>query len=155
MNGYKSDLIEYKGVADYIPKSIKSKKDFGIEEVIKINDTNKNIEEILRVTVKGICEDIRKIETPRAVSVDGIRLTGKKLLVNSIFIIRIEYIDKKFKNKIYLIKTKTNYLTSVVLEEEEALKRKNIATIFIEEILAKKINDTDILVAVYGVIGVE
>lgn len=152
MNGYKNDLIEYKGVADYIPKSIKSKKEFSIEEIIIIN---KDIEEVLKVSVNGVCEDTRKIKTPKAISIDGIRLTGRKLLVNSNFSIRIEYIESNFKNKVYLIKRKINYLTSIILEDEDAIKRKNIVTIFIEEILARKINDTDILVSIYGVIGVE
>ena len=152
MNGYKKDLIEYKGVADYIPKSIKSKKEFSIEEIITIN---KDIEEVLKVSVNGVCEDTRKIKTPKAISIDGIRLTGRKLLVNSNFSIRIEYIEINFKNKVYLIKRKINYLTSIILEDEDAIKRKNIVTIFIEEILARKINDTDILVSIYGVIGVE
>lgn len=155
MNEYKSDLIDYKGVSDYIPNSIKSKKEFSIEEIIKIQDENKSIDEIVKVSVSGICEETRKIITPRAISIDGIKLTGSKLLVYSLFNIRVEYIDESIKKRIYSIKKSINYPQSVILEEDAAIKRKNIATIFIEEILAKKINDSQILVAIYGIIGVE
>lgn len=155
MDEYNIDLIDYQGVSDYIPKDINSKQEFNIQEVIEIGEKDIFLDEIIKVYVKGRCENIRKITTPKGISIDGVKLTGKKALVSSSFILRIEYISSNFNNKIYSSKTTKNYFTSIILEEEEAIKRKNIATVFIEDILAKKINSKEVLIDVYGFIGIE
>lgn len=155
MDGYNVDLIDYQGVSDYIPKDINSKQEFNIQEVIKIQDKGVFLDEIVKVYAKGRCNYIRKINTPIGVSIDGIKLTGKKALVNASFILRVEYISSNVNNKIYSSKINKEYFTSVILEEEEAIKRKNIATVFIEDILARKINSKEVLVVIYGFIGIE
>ncbi|MGL5347271.1 MAG: hypothetical protein ACRDA3_07960 [Peptostreptococcaceae bacterium] len=155
MEEYRDDLVEYKGISDYIPEVLNSKKEINLEEIIKIPDKDIEIEEILKVSIAGECTDIRVIDTPIGVSIDGLRLTGKKAIVNISFAIRIEYISKQSSNKIYTLKANKRMITSVILEKEEYIKRVNIASVFIEDILAKRMGKQDILLIIYGIIGVE
>ncbi|MGL5416312.1 MAG: hypothetical protein ACRDAU_11680 [Clostridium sp.] len=155
MDEYNVDLIDYQGVSDYIPEDINSRKEFNIQEVIEIGDKDIFLDEIIKVYVKGRCENIRRIATPQGTSIDGIKLTGRKAFVSSLFSLRVEYIASNFNNKIYSSKTSKNYFTSVILEEEEAMKRKNIATVFIEDIVARKISGKEVLIDIYGFIGIE
>lgn len=154
MSNYKSDLIEYKGVSDYFPTCIKSKKEFNIDELVII-DNDIYISEVVKVTVDWSCEKIKRIETPKGISIDGIRLTGYKLLVDLYFDIRIEFIEQNDSSKVLSIKHDKFYLTSVILEEEEIDNRRNIATVFIENIISTILSEKEILIVISGVIGVE
>lgn len=153
MNNMINDLIEYKGVSSYIPEGISSRKEFNLEEIVNLNDKYTVIDQIVKVSVNATCNNARVIKTPIGVSLDGDRLTGRKVLISSNFNIRIEYLSKE--NKIYSIKINKGIYISVIVDEGDLIRRNNIASIFIEDISGKLLNDNEILILIYGIFIVE
>jgi len=78
------ELIEYEGIADFLPEfntKFAPIKQFNVAETLELPESKPDIEQIVKVKSELIINYTKVIKTPKAISFEEQELTGWKLIV--------------------------------------------------------------------------
>ncbi|MEA4961500.1 DUF3794 domain-containing protein [Lutispora sp.] len=145
MVNHVNDLIEYAGIADVFPHHPTAFKQFSVQETVCLPIAKPNIEQIIKVMAELAITSTRVIRTPGAaenpaVSLEGQRLTGWKLIVEGEVRQKIEYVADEPSQPVYAAHFNMPFCTFIVLGRDYAAGSPLIVTGYIEDIFAKQIN---------------
>lgn len=112
------DLIEYYGIADCMPLSPKNFKQLNIEDEACVPIQKPDIEQIIKVYGKAEIKGYNVIKTPRGTSLEGVRLTGYKLIVEGEINYKIQYVANTQTQSVHTFHAKTPFMSFIVLPED-------------------------------------
>lgn len=138
------NLIEYIGVSSYLPTNLKVFKKSSSKLNTKIPTTRPKIKSLTKVVLNISIKETSLINTPTGKSLEGLFLTGKKLICYGFITYKFHYISNEEKQNIQLYTIKHPFIESIIVPvhlKEEA----NITTsIFIDDITCNIINQNEI-----------
>jgi len=88
-------LIEYDGIADFLPEFQENYapiKEFNVQETLDIPAAKPDIEQIIKVKSELIITSTKVIKTPVAISLDEQKLTGWKVIVEGELKQTVQYV---------------------------------------------------------------
>jgi Tol biopolymer transport system component len=150
MNSINCDTVEIVGLSAEYPVNSTTFKQFQVQHILEVPPEKLDIKKIIRVTVSGEVLSTRIIETPQAVSNEGQRLTGYKMMVEGKLIQKIEYIADNIEESFHELKFIKPFSNYIMLEEntcyEESLNVEvHIEDVYVRELDARKIFNNVIL----------
>lgn len=110
-------LIEYNGIDQCNTQNLKSFKQVSKDYIIKKEDCNPEIKQIMKVWVEVEIDEETMVKTPKGESFEGQILTGYKLLVCGNINIKMEYVGCTANENIHTIYSKIPFSTAVTLKE--------------------------------------
>lgn len=145
MGNYVSQFIEYAGIADEFPCHPTAFKQFSVQETVCLPEAKPDIEQIIKVMAEVVIISTRVIKTPGTaenpiVSLEGQRLTGRKLIVEGEVRQKIEYVADEPAQAVYVEHTNIPFSNYIVLGENYIPGCNLIVTGYIEDIFAKQID---------------
>jgi len=135
------NLIEYAGIADYLPTlDPPAFKQFTVEENLTIPCAKPDIEQIVRVMAEVIIKSTKVISTPEGTSVEGQILTGWKVIIEGYVNQKIEYVADEPTQSVHAAHFKIPFSTFIVLPH--GFDPGNVVTIipYIEDIYAQQLD---------------
>lgn len=145
MSNIFNNLIEYAGISSYIPKNIRCSKEITLNTTVKLKSSTRNFSEIIKVSVFTEVIYYKVIKTPIGSSLEGQNLTGKKIIIDGLLNLRIDYLSKD-SNKVYCMNYKENFCSTLILNNKFTNKSIFIPTFFVENINAQLVNDNEVFV---------
>ncbi len=145
MGSYVSQLIEYAGIADEFPYHPTAFKQFNVQETVCLPDVKPDIEQIIKVMAEVVIISTRVIKTPGTaenpiVSLEGQKLTGRKLIVEGEVRQKIEYVADEPSQAVYVAHFNIPFSNYIVLGENYIPGCNLIVTGYIEDIFVKQID---------------
>lgn len=134
------NLIEYSGLADYLPSDAVAFKQFSVEETLCIPCQKPDIEQIVKVMADVSIKSTRIIKTPKAVSLEGQRLTGWKLLIEGELNQKIEYVADVTEQSVHAAHFNVPFSTFIVLPETFKIGTPISVLAYIEDIFVQQLN---------------
>lgn len=110
------DLVEYYGISDCL-SSIETFNQINIDYIFNIPIQKPDLEQILKVWVDPCIVSKKIVKTPKGISLEGQKVTGKKLLVCGDMSIKIEYVACNATQGVHSAHTKFPFCAYVVLPE--------------------------------------
>lgn len=98
------NLVEYDGVADFIPQFTEKYapiKEFNVQETLDIPTAKPDIEQIVKVKSELVITSIKVIKTPVAISLDEQRLTGWKVIIEGELKQAVQYVADQVTQPIH------------------------------------------------------
>ncbi|WP_461204785.1 DUF3794 domain-containing protein [Clostridium sp. DL1XJH146] len=95
MGSIVKNLIEYDGLADFIPEfseNIAPIKEFNVQETLDIPSAKPDIEQIVKIKSELVITNTKVIKTPVGVSLDEQILTGWKVIVEGELRQTVQYV---------------------------------------------------------------
>lgn len=146
--------IDYIGIDENLPNNIKYFREELVTTIFKKSKDNKDIHNIVSVSLDCNINSIKIINTQKRVSNEGQRLTGKKLLVEANLNYRIKYITNSKQQYIYILKPKINKVFYIVapsevdgIKIEDLLRQRKINIVpYIEDIYAQVRDENSIYI---------
>lgn len=133
------NLIEYSGIERRDNKLNLFNQD-NYDFTLYINDENPACEDIEKVWVSYSIVHTETIKTHKGLSLEGIRLTGKSLLIVGNFKIKIQYIGLVSGQNAYTIESVVPFSGVVTLPENCNENEYLVPTVVIEDINSIKID---------------
>lgn len=135
------NLIEYSNNnVDCIPLDVDSFKQINVDNQVCIPVQKPNIEQIVKVTSSAEITNTRVIKTPKGTSLEGVTLTGHKLIVEGVITQKVQYVADVSVQSIHTVHFDTNFITYIVLPEWFNPCSFVIASAFIEDVVAHQEN---------------
>lgn len=155
------DHIDYIGIDENFPTDLKYFTENLITHTINSKDHLKDVNKIISVALDSRIDSIKIINTPIRISNEGQKLSGKKVLAEIQFSIKIKYITNSKEQYIFFFKQdilKVFYIVvpseiNGVKVEELVRKRKLSLKIYIEDIYAD-VRDNDIYLRMLVVLAI-
>ena len=149
------NLIEYYGIASYLPEEKISFTQINIEDEISSIACNLKIKEICKVYSRTSVNDTKVVKTLRGQSLEGISLTGAKVIVSGEVIYKIEFIADNEENSIHTLNHSIPYTTSLVAPEDIIEDSLVNVEAFIEDINISQIDEISIFLSSILLITIE
>lgn len=138
---YQSEgMIEVSGISKEYPSNSKSFKQFQVQGILNLTEKKPDIECILRVSAKVKINKKRVINSPKGVSSEGQKLTGKKLVVEGELIQVIEYVACDAAQSVHSAHFNFPFSTYIVLDKTFEKESKIKIISYIEDIFLKLIS---------------
>lgn len=134
------ELIEYKGISQCIPLEIDNFAQIVVDKELCIPDDKPNIEEVLKVYVESEIINSRIVKTPKGTSLEGVKLTGYKLMLEGKVKIRVQYIADIREQSVHSVQFAIPFIAGIVLPENFTLMSIVTTTAFVEDIFVQKLN---------------
>lgn len=134
------NLIEYSGIAEYMPENPCSFKQFSLQEKVTLPCSKPDIEQIIKVMGNICITDTRVIKTPRATSLEGQVLSGWKLIVEGELNQKIEYVADLCDQPVHAAHFNIPFSTFIVLPECFDISNCINVSGYIEDIFVKQVN---------------
>jgi hypothetical protein len=141
------NLIEYEGLADYLPvypNKYGAFKEFNIEEMLEIPSAKPDMEQILKISVDTIINSTKVIETPLGKSLEGQKITGKKIIIKGKLLQKIEYVADELTQSVHAAHFNIPFCTFIVLPEDYEEEDSIYVTSYIEDILIEHLDKRNI-----------
>ncbi|MGL4450223.1 MAG: hypothetical protein ACRCTZ_03395 [Sarcina sp.] len=141
-----NNLIEYVGLSKNLPNSFKIFKKSSESFNIKIPITKLPIKYINKIVVNISILETKLINTGIGKSLEGLFLTGKKLLCYGYINYKIYYISIHENQNIQIFNAKQQFVKSVIVPNN--LEKNSIlpTSIFIDDITCILLNENELLV---------
>ena len=134
------NLIEYSGLADYLPSDAVAFKQFNVEENLCLPCQKPDIEQIVKVMAEVVIKSTRVIKTPKAISLEGQKLTGWKLIIEGEVKQKIEYVADEPEQSVHAAHFNVPFSTFIVLPEHFKIGTPIDVTGYIEDIFVQQLN---------------
>lgn len=134
------DLIEYYGIADYLPSNLTTYKQINVEDEIALIDCAPNISQIIKVYSTVNIESTRTVTTPKGTSLEGVTLTGHKLFVHGFVNQKIQYLANNDRNTIHTTQITTPFVSSIILPADFYSTSYISTSAFIEDVYVAPVN---------------
>jgi spore morphogenesis protein SipL len=131
-------LIEYIGIADYLPPHTYSFKQITLQETLTLPKTKPNIKQLIKVVAETDTLKTRVVKTPKATSLEGKTLTGWSLIVESQLKLKVEYIADLESHPVHIVCFDIPFSTSIVLPEFFKTSNTVKVTEYIENLFVKQ-----------------
>ena len=141
MNSVNYDIVQIVGLSKDYPVDSATFKQFQVEEIIEIPCKKPDIEQIVRINISGEVLSTCIIKIPQAVSNEGQRLTGYKMIVEGRLIQKIEYIAKHAAQSIHAAEFIKPFSSFIMLEEDMNCNEPLSVNIYIEDVYLKQIDE--------------
>lgn len=133
------ELVEYSGIDSNCHKLNLFNQD-NYNFILYINDENPACEEIEKVWVSYSIVHTENIKTHKGISLEGVQITGKALLIVGDFKIKVQYIGLGSLQKAYTIESLIPFSGVVTLPEDCNENEYLVSTVIIEDINSIKID---------------
>ena len=157
MSSIVNNLIEYIGINDDFPfdYSVSIFKEFMIQEHIKLNESLPSIEQIIRVSLCVEVTNYYEIDTPisstdencRIINPSGQTLTGKKIIIDGIIHLTIQYVANNCEQTVHSVEYDT-YFSNYAVIPNNSNKTHYIVRPYVEDISVEDIGERDIITCV-------
>lgn len=134
------DLIEYYGIDDCLPLDPKNFKQINVEDEACVPIQKPDIEQIVKVYASAEIKSSKVIKTPKGTSLEGVRLTGYKLIVEGEISYKIQYVADTATQSVHTFHYKTPFMSFVVLPEDFSETSYLTVSAFIEDIYSHQID---------------
>ncbi|MGL6106064.1 DUF3794 domain-containing protein [Romboutsia sp.] len=134
------NLIEYNGIESCSYGNLEHFTQMNTDYQFCIPSQKPDIEQIVRVWVKGDIEHYEVIKTPIGISFEGQESTGFKLLIAGSLDLKIEYVACGCAQSIHTAHTKFPFCGHVVLPKNFNTSSILFPNISIEDIFSEKID---------------
>jgi hypothetical protein len=135
------NLIEYIGLSNYLPTNLKVFKKATTSKVLNLPIYKAKIKQITKVSVDIQIIDTLLIDTVSGQSLDGLILTGKKLICYATVNYRIHYVSTEKIQTIQLCLIKVPLVESIIVKSSSREECNITTSIFIDDILCQTISD--------------
>ncbi|MGL5416314.1 MAG: SPOCS domain-containing protein [Clostridium sp.] len=132
------ELIEYSGIENNCHKLNLFNQD-SYNFTLYINDENPACEEIEKVWISYSIVHTENIKTHKGISLEGVQLTGKALLIIGDFKVKIQYIGSGSTQKAYTVESLVPFSGVVTLPKDYNENEYLMPTVVIEDINSTKI----------------
>lgn len=141
------NLIEYEGIADFLPQFTEKYaaiKEFNVQETLNIPTAKPDIEQIVKVKSELVITSIKVIKTPIAISLDEQKLTGWKLIVEGELKQVVQYVADEPRQSVHAAHFDVPISVFIVLPPD--YKEGTCVSVegYIEDIYAEKLNSRQI-----------
>ena len=134
------DLIEYYGIDDCLPIDPKNFKQINVEDEACVPIQKPDIEQIVKVYSNAEVKRYKVIKTPKGTSLEGVKLTGYKIIVEGEIKYKIQYVADTKSQSVHTFHYTTPFMSFVVLPEEFSPTSYLTVSAFIEDIYAHQID---------------
>lgn len=134
------NLIEYSGIADYLPEDSSTFKQINVEESLCIPKQKPDIEQIVKVICDVEIKNTRVIRTPKAISLEGQILTGWKLIIEGELNQKVEYVADVPEQSVHVAHFSVPFSSFIVLPETFKIGVPVIVNAYIEDIFIQQLN---------------
>ena len=139
-DGIVRGLVEYHGISDNIPMDLRSFKTLALDNIIEIKESAPDIEDILKVRVKGEIDNSRILKTAVGNSLDGQELTGWKLVMYGRLKVQVDYSSKSQGPAVYVSNFFLNFSSFITLSNKTSISSRIYPNVFIEDIHVKNLD---------------
>lgn len=140
MSLYKNDFIEYQNNNECVPIDVHGFKQINVDSRLCIPNQKPNIEQIVKISSSAVVNNTRVIKTPKGTSLEGVTLTGYKLVVEGTIEQKVQYVADVDVQSIHTAHFKTPFITYVVLPEGFNPCSFLVTSAFIEDVCAYQEN---------------
>lgn len=130
------DLIEYYGISNSLPISSNSFTQYNKEDELVLPVQKPDIEQIVKVYCEAKIVNTALIKTPRGKSLEGLILTGYKLLVEGEIKQKIQYVSCHSNQAIHTANFLSTFISFIVLPDTFTPSSYVTPSAFIEDISA-------------------
>lgn len=136
------NLIEYAGIADFLPclQTPACFKQLSVTETVCIPHAKPDIEQIVKVMTEVVITDTHVIKTPVARSAEGQVLTGFKLIVEGMVRQKIEYVADCPEQAIHAAHFEIPFSSFIILPGNFVIGTPVTVTGYIEDIFAQQVS---------------
>lgn len=134
------DLIEYYGIDDCLPLDPKNFKQINVEDEACVPIQKPDIEQIVKVYASAEVKNTKVIKTPKGISLEGVRLTGFKLIVEGELTYKVQYVADIATQTVHTFHYTTPFMSFVVLPEDFSPTSYITVSAFIEDIYTHQID---------------
>ncbi|MGL4731130.1 MAG: SPOCS domain-containing protein [Clostridium sp.] len=149
------NMVEYCGIAEYIPNDIKAFKQINVDEILQLNEYSPNIKEIVKISVKNNVKHSRIVRTSSGTSLEGQELTGWKFVVKGSLDIRIDYSSNTVGDTLYTFSKNIDFSSFVILPNNYSRSIKVIPSIFVEDIYGEVLDPRSLLINITLLLSAE
>lgn len=135
------DLIEYYGIDDCLPLDPKNFKQINIEDEACVPIQKPDIEQIVKVYASAEVKTYKVIKTPKGTSLEGVRLTGHKLVVEGEIKYKIQYVADIKSQSVHTFHYTSPFMSFVVLPEDFSPTSFLTVSAFVEDIYSNQIDN--------------
>lgn len=139
-----SDLIEYKGVAECLPLEIDSFTQIIVDGGTGLSIEMPDIGSVIKVSTDAKISNTRIIKTPIGISLDGIRLTGYKLILEGETKSKVQYVADELDDSVYTIISRIPFISYIVMPEGFSPSCRIATSVFVEDIFVERENSRGI-----------
>lgn len=134
------DLIEYSGINDCLPLNPRNFKQINVEDEVAMPIQKPDIEQIVKVDSNAVIKNTKVIKTPIGTSLEGLRLTGHKLLIEGLITHKIQYVANIAEQSTHTSHFTTPFIAFIVLSESFCTTSQLTASAFIEDVYVNTID---------------
>lgn len=140
MTSITRDLIEYYGISKNLPTSTTSFTQVNKEDELFLKSQKADIEEIVKIYSNIKIKNTCVVKTPKGTSLEGVRLTGHKLLVDGEIYHKIQYVAANCNQSVHTCHFVSPFISFIILPKDFCTSSYVTATAFIEDIYAYQLN---------------
>lgn len=145
MNYINYDTVEIVGLKTEYPVNSTTFKQFENQQILELPPKNSDMKKIIRVTTRGEVLSTKITKIPQAVSNEGQRLTGNKLIIEGRIILEIEYIAINSDQSVHIAEFVNPFSSYIMLEKDFYCSDPINVSVYIVDFYARQINSKKIL----------
>lgn len=135
------DLIEYSCVSQCVPLDLDNFKQLSVDKEVYIPCQKPNMEQLSKVSVDLSITNTRIIKTPKGTSLEGVTLTGYKLIVQGDIKYRVQYVSLGPTQSVHSAHFTIPFADFIVLPENFTSSSIITTSAFLEDIFANKVSE--------------
>lgn len=143
MSSTVTNLIEYLGISNNLPKAPSSFKQLNLQDTLTLSKDDPDINEILKVTADTDVIKTRIITTPEATSFNGKILTGWGVIVENQLELKIEYSTGLINQPVHIVYFSIPYSAFIVLPNYFKSTHSVKVSGYIENLYTNKLNSRE------------
>lgn len=137
-------LVEYQEVAEYLPLEIESFTQIVVDNQTCLNEEIPNIQSVIKASTEAKINNVRIINTPVGISLDGVKLTGYKLIIEGETKSKIQYVADEFEESVYSMVSKIPFISYIVMPDNFNPMCRITTSAFIEDIFVERVDSRHI-----------
>lgn len=134
------DLVEYYGISDCLSLDSNNFKQINVEDEVCLPIQKPDIEQIVKVHSSTKIKNSKVIRTPVGTSLEGVKLTGHKLIVEGELTQKIQYVADCMEQSVHTAQFTTPFISFIVLPEDFCTTSYVSVSSYIEDIYTNKLN---------------
>lgn len=140
MKSIKRDFIEYISDEDEIPEYIENFNYINIHKQLDVIGNGQGIEQISKVYTTAKILNNKLIKTPKGESLEGIKLTGNRLVVYGEVLQRIQYVAQNESQTMHIYNFSFAFMNFVDLPECYEPSKFYVADVYVEDVNVCKVS---------------
>lgn len=155
MNSVVRDLVEYVGLADYIPMDINNVNNFQLDDTITLSKEKPDIKQICKVSVDTYLKKGRIVKSATGNALNGDTSKGFKFIGEVVAKWRIEYVTSNNTDTIYSLNGESLITAFVSMPFDCRLTSSIISTALIDDINVQLLSCRTFMLNITGILIIE